>query len=310
MNKSEFQYLNKKVINAEFKTEPYKHIYIENFLSEKHFEELISDPQVAISGKSDEELLENLKKAGWVARPFGGSTINEKAYLNWHKNKKNGFRNQTTCSGFGMTYKLCSPSKNKITNELMKFFSKGSFYETLRKKFKIKKQEFRIDAGFQKYLDGYELSPHPDVRAKAITFMLSTHPSADAINNSHHTSYLKLKPEYEFISTFWKNNKKLDRSWLPWHWFKEEFLQTENNSIVIFSPNDYSFHGIKANYNHLNYQRSNFYGNLWFEDETKLPMPQWEDFEKLLKVDLKNKPSETATFFWKLKYKLSSLAKK
>ena len=39
------------------------------------------------------------------------------------------------------------------------------------KKFNINTDSYRSDIGIQKFLDGYEISPHPDIRSKAITFM-------------------------------------------------------------------------------------------------------------------------------------------
>jgi hypothetical protein len=58
--------------------------------------------------------------------------------------------------------------------------------------------------------------------------------------------------------------------------------QTENNSIVIFSPRWDTMHAIRAHYDHLVTQRTQFYGNLWYETSDVPPYgkgPEFEDFD-------------------------------
>ena len=50
-----------------------------------------------------------------------------------------------------------------------------------QEKFGIEYQNCNIDGGIQKYLDGYELSPHPDIRLKAATFMVNINPDQKAL---------------------------------------------------------------------------------------------------------------------------------
>jgi hypothetical protein len=53
--------------------------------------------------------------------------------------------------------------------------------------------------------------------------------------------------------------------------------QRKNNSIVIFSPGNDTVHAVKANYDHLAYQRTQLYGNLWFKESLTEAKPEWED---------------------------------
>ena len=132
--------------------------------------------------------------------------------------------------------------------------------------------------GIQKYLDGYEISPHPDIRKKAATYMVNINPSNESESFNHHTHYLKLKPKYNYVKEFWKGNKDAERLWVPWDWCTTEFLQSKNNSIVIFSPSDETMHGVKADYEHLSTQRTQLYGNLWYLNKETVYAPKWEQF--------------------------------
>ena len=58
-----------------------------------------------------------------------------------------------------------------------------------------------------------------------------------------------------------------------------EFIQKKNNSIVIFSPSDDTIHAVKANYQHLNGQRTQVYGNFWYKEKQKLATMEWENLD-------------------------------
>jgi hypothetical protein len=135
-----------------------------------------------------------------------------------------------------------------------------------------------IETGLQKYLQGYEISPHPDIRKKALTYMLNVNPSTHSEELDIHTHYLTFKPQKRFISEFWHYNEDHDRCWVPWEWCDTFKRQCLNNSIVIFSPSWDTLHAVKLNYNHLETQRTQFYGNLWYNDSPPLRKPQYSDF--------------------------------
>ena len=150
--------------------------------------------------------------------------------------------------------------------------------EVLAKKFHVDSAECHYDAGIQKYLDGYEISPHPDVRRKALTYMVNINPNPTSNSEQHHTSYLRFKPEWKFVEQYWVGNEKMDRCWVPWSWCEIVKQQTANNSLVAFSPKNDTLHAVKAGYDHLSHQRTQLYGNLWFEDCGTSATPRWEDF--------------------------------
>ena len=141
-----------------------------------------------------------------------------------------------------------------------------------------------IDGGIQKYLDGYEISPHPDTRKKAATFMVNINPTDKSEKLNHHTHYLKFKKTYSYVEEFWKGNLDIDRAWVPWEWAETVKQQSKNNSIVLFSPSDDTLHGVKASYNHLTTQRTQLYGNLWYKLSPAKKTLEWE------RLDLLNRP--------------------
>jgi hypothetical protein len=169
------------------------------------------------------------------------------------------------------------PQSSAIT-ELTKFLNSIEFQEALAEKFGIALDDVFYDAGIQKYLDGYEISPHPDTRKKALTYMVNVNPHSQSEVVDHHTHYLKFLPEFEYVQAYWDGHPELDRCWVPWTWCKTEKVQRANNSIVIFSPNNSTMHAVKTQYDHLKSQRTQLYGNLWYHKSPAKTGPEWEDF--------------------------------
>jgi len=159
----------------------------------------------------------------------------------------------------------------------MEYLKSEEFIDAIADRFGINRDDTFSDNGLQKYLDGYEISPHPDTRRKALTYMVNLNPGSDAEDRDHHTHYLQFRKEYKYVETFWDGNPDQDRCWVPWTWCDSKKVQRENNSIVIFSPNNQTIHAVKANYNHLDNQRTQLYGNLWYHKFSAAGSPQWED---------------------------------
>lgn len=302
-NKYNFTYLSEKIFEAKFQENPFNHIYIENFLSEEHFLEIINSSEInSKSYKNDEELIENLINNGFKPIGFPGCITDIEKYIKWHKgNLKTSLH--SACEGFGMALRLFN-FKSEILKELNLFISSNEFNETIAEKFKINFKECTIDTGIQKYLDGYEISPHPDVRKKATTFMVNINPNQNSEKVNYHTHYLKFKKEYEYVKEFWKGNENIDRVWVPWNWTKSIKQQTKNNSIVLFSPSNDTLHAVKAKYDHLTTQRTQLYGNLWYNSQPAKKTLEWEylDFSK-------NLETIEATFTQKLYSKFPSSIK-
>lgn len=287
---SEFDYLIEKIENTEFKQKPFKHLEIKDFLSEEHFRKITNSDQIQLPKfKNDGDLIDGLESAGYVPVPFAGVTDSVDEYLSWRKGKTEHTNNDTT-AGFGMTFRL-ERYDNPTINGLFQFFNSEEFIDCISEKFGLDPSRFRddvssktgrkktgLDTGLQKYLDGYEISPHPDTRRKALTFMLNINSHNESEQLDFHTDYMNLVDKRKYVEKYWEHNTHYDRCWIPWEWCETVKKQTENNSIVFFAPSDDTIHAIKAEYNHLKTQRTQFYGNFWYKDNDCVGKPSWDKF--------------------------------
>lgn len=261
-----FSYLAEKIRHAKLVNEPFPHIYIENFFATDDFARLIEAPEINLAPVADDKaLFERLAQHDYQILHFPGCTTSVKDYLAWHKDKKHGRHyNNSACEGFGMTMRL-GEAKTGVVAEIQAYLQSTEFNQALAEKFAIDLSECTIDSGIQKYLDGYEISPHPDVRKKALTFMVNLNPHDNSEELVHHTHYLRFKPAYRYVSEFWRQNENIERCWVPWSWCESVALQRKNNSIVVFAPTEDTLHAVKADYNHLVAQRTQLYGNFWYK---------------------------------------------
>lgn len=275
---SRFDYLIDKIQSSPVKSEPFPHIYIEDFFSKSDFEKIIKLPEIDLpQAYADEDLFEKLYGAGYKIINFPGCITDRDEYISWHRDReRNRGKIHSACEGFGVTLRLKEP-KSPLLAELDAFLAGKAFNEAIASRFGIDLDRCNIDGGIQKYLDGYEISPHPDIRQKAATFMVNINPHPESERQNHHTQYLKFKPEYAYVQDFWDANEDVDRCWVPWDWCSVELTQPRNNSIVIFSPSNSTMHGVKARYNHLGGQRTQLYGNLWYADAPELRKSEWEN---------------------------------
>ncbi len=264
---SRFDYMMDNIDKADFRDDPFRHLYIENFFSEADFSDIISSREVDISAvENDEQLVAALQERHFKAIPFPGTTTDIPTYLRWHADRTSEENvNQQTCEGFGMTFRLQRSNAGSILREAGDLFASAGFWECVAEKFGINLAATRSDFGLQKYLDGYEISPHPDIRKKALTFMININPAPDSENIDYHTRYLTFKPERSHMLEHWNTHEDVDRCWVPWDWCDIHKQHTKNNSMVMFSPSNHSLHAVKARYDHLTTQRTQYYGNLWFK---------------------------------------------
>lgn len=288
MKKYDFSYLIEKINNKNFSKTPFTHIYIEDFLSDEHFSEIVNSKEInTCKTASDEELFKTLTRNGYEIISFPGCITNKREYISWHKNKSKSNKYFETNEGFGMVLRLTNP-KSDILMALKDFITGKKFNICIANKFSIDLENSSIDGGIQKYLDGYEISPHPDLKAKAATFMVNINPNKISEKLDHHTHYLKLVPERSYIERLWEKNETIDRCWLPWDWAQTIFQQTKNNSIVLFSPSHKTLHAVKANYDHLKTQRTQLYGNLWYKSQNVHKDIDWKGLDIL--SNTKNRP--------------------
>jgi hypothetical protein len=273
-----FEYLAAKIATAEFVETPFRHISINNFFSAEHFDSITSAREINVGNlRSDEELFDELFARGYKIIEFPGCIIDRKTYIDWHRARENKrVMNNSACEGFGVTLRL-DESKTKIISDLDDFLKSEEFQFAIAEKFGIDRSKTFNDSGIQKYLDGYEISPHPDVRKKALTYMVNINPSKESGDAEHHPQYMRLIEKFKYVQAFWEGNPNADRCWVPWSWCESVSIQRDNNSIVIFSPSNTTMHAVKAKYNHLTAQRTQLYGNLWYKEDDIEDKPEWED---------------------------------
>ena len=300
---SKFDYLISKIETANFLDSPFKHIEINDFLREDDFKDIISSPEINTPEcKSDEEVFTSLFDRGYKLIPFPGAITDHNEYI---KNRKDGKKSDShsATESAGVVLRLMEP-KTDILSELKEFIESDEFNEALAKKFNLPYNQCTKDSGIQKYLDEYEISPHPDLRKKALTFMVNINNSYNSEDKNHHTHYLRFKPEKKYVMEFWKGNPLIERCWVPWDWCETIKEQKQNNSIVNFSPSFDTIHAVKASYSHLDGQRTQIYGNLWFKEDEKgdfissSKRLDWWDF------DFKEAPAVTASSLTSKSFKL------
>jgi len=278
-----FDYLIEKITKSEFREHPFKHIYIEDFFSKEDFQKIISNSEVNVGPcSSDQELFTRLFEQNYKVINFPGCIADYKKYIKLHSSEQ-PLSSHTACESSGIVLRL--HPQNCTLIQLNDFITSDTFNKAIADKFNINYEHCNIDGGIQKYLDGYEISPHPDIRLKAATFMVNINPLSESEILNHHTHYLKFIEEFSYVEEFWKTNASSEREWVPWDWCTTEFIQTKNNSIVLFSPANDTLHAVKAKYNHLQSQRTQLYGNLWYKKSTTEYMTSWEtlkvrDFQK------------------------------
>lgn len=276
---SKFSYLSEKIKNAEFKEDPFKHVFIEDFLKQEHLDIILSDKQIHFDeAKNTEELIETLHKKDYKVQNFPGCTTDLEEYLHHYNNDSfpHG-RKGTPIESYGVTFRL-SRIKNEFIKELTEYLNDKEFKKTLEEKFEIKKQT-RIITAIQKNLSHYEISPHPDVREKQLTYLLNINKDDTVENQPVHTNLLRFKPEWEYIKDYWKTNFEKNTTWVPWDWCETRFVTNKNNSIVLFKPSVDTLHAVRMIYDHTKFQRTQLYGNLMGLDPVVEPM----DYKDLIK---------------------------
>jgi hypothetical protein len=274
----QLSYVIDRIAKAPMTEVPFRHIEIENLFTEADFAAITGSPEIKLQAAADDEaLFANLFANSYKIIEFPGCTEDHQEYIRWHRKRAVSHKANTSCEGFGVVLRLTKPVSPAV-QALQALLSSPELVQCLADRFGIQRDQCVYDAGIQKYLDGYEISPHPDIRRKAVTFMLNINPGEHSAEADHHTHYLRLRPEWRYVQEFWQGNPDMDRCWVPWDWCESIKQQRANNSIVIFAPGNDTFHAVRARYDHLGYQRTQMYGNLWHNVDPKLIMPRWEDY--------------------------------
>ena len=172
-----------------------------------------------------------------------GCTTSRCEYERWLVKSQRPKMTHDACEGEGMTLRLREP-RNDAVQALDQFFKSEQLHDVLVEKFGLS-EPTNLDAGLHKYLHGYEISPHPDNRQKALTWMFNINPQSDSEDLEIHTYFLRLRPEWSFVKTFWQGNPQADTCWVPWEWCDTVKRQPDNNSVVIFVPSSDTLHAVR-----------------------------------------------------------------
>lgn len=281
MDKLDFRYLIEKINSASVEVDPFKHIWIDDFFSKTHFDMIVESPELkAPSVESDEQLIKELEVAGFKNIKFPGAVTSADEYLKWRSGDDLSASHHSACEGFGYVMRLYH-IETEILLKLQDFLGSPEFLGAIAERLGFYIDDTIYDGGIQKYLDGYEISPHPDIRRKAATFMVNINPCRSSHQHDYHTHYMKFTRERRYVQSLWEGNPELERTWVPWTWAETVSQQCTNNSIVLFSPDNDTLHAVKANYDHLKTQRTQLYGNLWYEvSKTRIGL-DWEQLDVL-----------------------------
>jgi len=275
---SNYDYLIEKINSQSVSKDPFDFVYCEDFFSGEHFAQIVNATQVNVPEfASTEAMCEQLQQIyNYSPVSFPGCTQDVDSYISWYNERNDDYKtaNKDLLEGVGIAFRLQSYS-DTILQELVDFFNSDAWHACIKNKFG-KTAETRVETAIQKYVSGYEISPHPDIRRKCATYMINiNHPRAEHLEL--HTHFMKFTKDKQHLYEYWENNLDVDRCWVPWSWADTTFKHTKNNSITMFAPNSRTMHAVKLDYDHLQFQRTQFYGNLWYTDSEKLPKATWQD---------------------------------
>jgi hypothetical protein len=275
---NKFNYIIEKIQAADFIFKPFRHLYVENLLNQEHFDLFEKNPQINFAEFDiTEELIQHLLENDYVIQKFPGCTESIDEYLKYLKSGDWPVDTQRL-EAFGLAFRL-KEIKNPVLQELVEFLNSPTFQSALMEKFSITRPN-KIETAIQKYLTGYEISPHPDVRGKCLTYLVNTNTTELAEQDKTiHTHLLKFKTDKAFVADFWRDFPEYNTDWVPWDWCESKKIISTNNSLVMFAPSFDTLHAIKLKYDHCKFQRTQLYGNLWYTDTVKVKKLKWNEIE-------------------------------
>ncbi len=166
-----FDYILDRIKDSEIIKDPFPHLEIENFLNEEDLEVILQDKQIHFDVvESDDKLFQTLINKKFKVQSFPGCTNSwdvYKSYLNKPYNDNYG----NPVEGVGMAFRLTCYN-NPFIKKLIHFMNGNKFKQVLEEKFQVTEKTTVISA-IQKYLNKYEISPHPDVRKKCLTYLVN-----------------------------------------------------------------------------------------------------------------------------------------
>ncbi len=156
----DFSYVIEKIRTSPVVHEPFQHVHIEDLFLPEHFEAIRTSPEIASPpAASDAELIEHLAAVGYEVIHFPGALTDVAEYQRWHARKEYDDRFGGVCEGFGLVLRLGSIA-SPILRAVNDLILSEPFNRAIAEKFGVDFDACHFDGGIQKYLDGYEISPH------------------------------------------------------------------------------------------------------------------------------------------------------
>ena len=117
-------------------------------------------------------------------------------YLKWYNNPDPSKKyTYNLLEGFGISFRM-QQYHNPFLERLIKFLNSDLFHDTIKYKFG-KTNPTRVETAIQKYVSGYEISPHPDIRKKCLTYMININTDKLSEQLDIHTHFLYFKKDKE-----------------------------------------------------------------------------------------------------------------
>lgn len=185
-----------------------------------------------------EELRLELFDKGWVPISYPGAI---------EGNRGSNLLSRPT--GKGLVYKLadkCADKPDGIRTQLHNFLvgKDSQVANVLLAKFGLEVNSGWNTYEYNKDLNGYEISPHPDVSGKLVTYQLNLAKDEKLARYNLATRLLKLKLDHYDDVT--KLSKTRDRPWGLWEWFNEiTSVPFVGNTFFTFAPSDNTYHAVK-----------------------------------------------------------------
>ena len=276
----QFKYLGERIIDEPWSFEPFPHLVLENFLNKEHFDIVVNNDQIHFEEQlNTQRLMQTLITKDYKVQDFPGCTISSGQYLlnlmnndfgnnsygyNYSKSGMKVIELHSACEAYGITYRL-HKIKNDTIKELVAYMNSEHFHNSIKKKFEVVHSTTIVSA-IQKNLTKYEISPHPDIRQKCMTYLLNINKDDSVEKEDVHTHLLQFKESKKFLYEYWEKCIDVDRFWVPWDWCDTKKIIRKNNCMVMFKTSNDTLHGIKMDYDHLKWQRTQIYGNLMYKD--------------------------------------------
>lgn len=129
------EYILEKIAATKLNEVPFRHLYVGDLLNREDFEAVTRSPVVDLQRcDSDADLCQRLADCGWQVKPHLGCIKDLQEYLRWHSGASQENRNQATCEGYGVAFRLQTMPSARLS-EVAAFFSSDALLQALAELF-------------------------------------------------------------------------------------------------------------------------------------------------------------------------------